>query len=87
MFLVTTKTTSRTTAHWHTTLHAAHTHYQNQIPGATVYLSEVPDLENLTMWELDKYAAELAPQVPNTGTTLLVDSFRKAAQYGFSIYF
>ena len=75
MFLVTTKTTSRATAHWHTTLHAAHTHYyhQTRIPGATVYLSEVPDLNNPTMWELDKYAAELAPQVPNTGTTLLVD--------------
>lgn len=75
MFLVTTKTISRTVAHWHTTLWSAHTHYhhQNQIPGATVYLSQVPDLETPTMWELDKYAAELAPQVPNTGTTLLVD--------------
>lgn len=75
MFLVTTKTTSRTTSHWHSTLHAAHTHYhyQTRIPGATVYLSEVPDLNNPTMWELDKYAAELAPQVPYTGTTLLVD--------------
>lgn len=73
MFLVTTKTISRTTAHWHTTPHSAHTHYhhQNRIPGATVYLSEVPDLNNPTMWELDKYASELAPHVPNTGTPLL----------------
>lgn len=73
MFLVTTKTISRTTAHWHTTLWAAHTHFQRQtkIPGATVYLSQVPDLKNPTLWELDNYAAELAPHVPNTGTPLL----------------